>query len=148
MVRHSHLHALFPHGNGKFADHVALWTHLHRIKRSHLAIPHGKVLMMLRTWHYVPCTRLLEECRPCISIEMLRLEHRDEVLVAEFVGWAKMLGVPSAGASRTVIKTDRHIVPEEHFQNVVVASGIQEFLVPFTGVRRNREDTELHKDTE
>ena len=139
---------MLPYGYSEFADHVPLRTHLHGVERRHLTVPHGKVLMVLSAWHNVLGARFLEERRPGIGIEMLRLEHGDEVLISELFRRPEVLCVPRASTAWTVIDSTGHIVSAQHFQNTVIPARIQELLVPLIAVRRHREDTKVHKDTE
>ena len=79
---------------------------------------------------------------------MLRLEHRDEVLVAELVDRPKVLCVPGARTVRTVVDSKRQIVAAQYLQNAVVSARIQELLVPLVAVGRHREDAKVHEDAE
>src|SRR4051794_22130447 len=104
--------------------------------------------MMLRARHYISGASLLEQRRPGISIEVLCLEHRDEILVAKLVDRTKMLSVPGSRTIRAVVNSKRHIVAAKHLQDAIVPTRIQELLVPLVPVRRHREDAEMHEDAE
>ena len=41
--------------------------------------------MMLKDWHDIHRPRLFEQMRPRLRIELLRLEHRDEVFIPKLV---------------------------------------------------------------
>jgi len=52
---------------------------------------------MLGGGHYVLGACLTEKLGPLVRMEILRLEKRDEILVAEFIRRAEMVGMPLNG---------------------------------------------------
>jgi len=52
---------------------------------------------MLGGGHHILRASLAEKLRPLIRMEILRLEKRDEILVAEFIRRAEMVGMPLNG---------------------------------------------------
>src|ERR1700733_4894038 len=64
-------------------DHIPVRSHLGSIPVGELGVIHGKAVAMLRHRHNVLCPGTHEEIDPCIGIELLGAEERDEVLIAE-----------------------------------------------------------------
>src|ERR1051326_8155842 len=60
-------------------------SHLGRRPIAQSAVVHGKAIMMFRDRHDILCACLLEQISPCRRIEMLGLEHGDEIFVPELV---------------------------------------------------------------
>ena len=76
-------HALLPGRRGQLADDIALRPHLGRGPVAQRAVVHREPVVMLRHGDDELRARPAEQIGPCGRVELLRREHRDEVLVAE-----------------------------------------------------------------
>src|SRR5450631_3023250 len=71
----------------QFSGGVTLRAHLHHGPVAQAAVVHGETVMMLGHGHHIFRSRFFEKLCPSDSIEVLGLEHRNEILIAElFLG--------------------------------------------------------------
>ena len=93
-------------GLGEGGDDVLLRAHLGRVPMGVVRVIHGESVVMLGDGHDVTGAGILEEFRPRHGVEVLGLEHRDEILVAEFrrraVGVAMVLINPATAFLRLI----------------------------------------------
>ena len=97
---------------------IPLRAHLGRVPMGKFTFIHLEAVMMLRHGHHILRSRFFKKLRPLPGIELLRLEHGNEVLVAEIlmgtVGFHMMLkfrtpldihvpGVPLAAERRHAV---------------------------------------------
>ena len=84
MKRSEELESALANCRSNLTQTVALRPHLGSAERSDLRVPHCKAIVMFGNDTAKACASLLEKQRPLVGIEMLGLEHRDKVVVAEF----------------------------------------------------------------
>ena len=136
VVRYAELHSLVTYGLGQFTDDITLRPHLFGVPFRQLAVVHGKSVVMLCRGNDVAGTSLAEQFRPGLRVELLCLEHRDEVLVAKLAllappllmvaahGVVHVLGIPLAARSRYAVDSpvdeDAELGIHEPFRRSVV----------------------------
>ena len=86
--------ALLADGGGEFAGEVAFGAHLAGAPGGDVGVPHGEAVVMLGYGDDVFCAGGFEEGGPFVGVVVGDGEEGDEVLVAELVGRAVVLGVP------------------------------------------------------
>ncbi len=85
---------LLANGGGEFAGEVALRAHLAGAPGRDVGVPHGEAVVMLGDGDDVLCAGGFEERGPLVGVVLGDGEEGDEVLVAELVRRAVVLGVP------------------------------------------------------
>ena len=144
----AYLHALFPAAFFQLSQHVPPGPHLGRVPVRNLAFVHLEAVMVLRHRYHVLSACPGEQLRPGIRIELVRREHGDEILIAEFrmfpIGLQMVLilrgifyihvpGVPLAAESGHAVDSPvnedaelgvsvpfRYIVPGQGFPGVLI----------------------------
>ena len=70
-------------GGGEFANDIAMRAHLRGVPCGELRVVHGEAVSVFSDGDDVASSGAGEEIEPLVSVEVLSLEHGDEVLVAE-----------------------------------------------------------------
>ena len=81
----SEMQAFRAHCLGQIADHIAVRSHLGRRPVAKTAVVHGEAIVMFGDRNDVFRSRFLEQTSPGSGIEVLGLEHGDEIFVTELV---------------------------------------------------------------
>src|ERR1019366_8129021 len=83
MRRHAEVQAALASGGSKLTNHVTLRPHLRRIPVADVRVVHGESVAVLAYRHNVAGSGARKQVYPCIRIEMLGAEHRNEILVTK-----------------------------------------------------------------
>ena len=75
--------ALLLDGSLQQTDDVLVGSHVYGVPRVQVAVVHGESIVMLGHGDDILRSCLAEKLRPLVGIELLGLEHRDEVFVTE-----------------------------------------------------------------
>ncbi len=112
---------------GDFADQVALRPHLDGAVVGQVAVIHRKAIVMFGHRHDIAGAGVAEQLGPYGGIELIRLEQRNKVLVAEL--GLRTVGLDVMGIFRTAL--DIHVA-----------------RIPFAAEGRDRIQPPVHKDAE
>ena len=148
MGGQSRLESLFAEAFLQLSEHVPLRAHLSRVPMRDLAGIHLKAVMMLRHRHHILCAGLRKQLRPFIGIKILRPEHGNEVLVAEFrvlsIGLHMMLefprilyvhiaGIPFAAKARNAVDSpmdeNAELGVSIPFRHLIAGQGLPGILI-------------------
>ena len=101
--RNAEVQPVLARGRCKCAHNIAMRAHLHRIPRGNVRVVHRKAVTVLSHGNYVARAGTCKQVNPCVGIEVLGTELRNEVLVAELRLRSVHLNVMlELGASRDV----------------------------------------------
>ena len=82
------VHSLVFNALFKLSKIINLWSHIVSIPLGKLRFVHLEAIVMFCYRHNISCSSLLKQLCPLISIKLLSLKHRDEVLIAKVLLWS------------------------------------------------------------
>src|ERR1039458_5623122 len=109
-------------------------SHLGRRPIAQSAVVHGKTIVMFCHRYYVLCTRFFEQVGPCRRIEVLGLEHGDEIFVPELVQWSVRSDRSGARPERALVNNGIDFLQQSCSLGVVLAASLLPNLINLRGI--------------